>query len=546
MASGKETPRQKMINLMYLVFIAMLALNMSKEVLTTFGEIDEKVKSSTTNIKAKNSSDLEDLAKDAQTDASNWADAYEMVNTISSLANELDSYINSEIKFPIVVKEDKFDRNGDGNYNDFIPDYEVMDNSKEYDELFFDGDIFTSKGDSLVMLIDRFREGSITALDSLKEGIQPESVKDEIKALITEKFSTNNVIDGKGTEKPWLKYNFEHFPQIASTTKLTLMQENAQNIVARLIAAIRGETLTEITKANKQTAFAQGVNVFFTGEKLDGSVVLGKYDDNLFANRVIINGTPYEGKEVMENGQVNLEKLGIAVGNTPGEKSLKVSFEFDRFENKKDTTYIVEMDHKYAVVPNLANVSNPDMMVVYQDVENKLDISMAGVPDNQLTIISPKTITKISAGKYSMVKERGKNGKVDIVVGLKGSNITAKQTFEVIPLPDPLASLNKNAKKTKLPRKMIANGRITAAFADRRIANALQLKVKQFTVQIGAKTHTVKASKNGEFDKTSKNAILQLAKKGERITISNIRATSSKYAKKTFIPINVVSLTVID
>ena len=122
------------------------------------------------------------------------------------------------------------------------------------------------------MYIDKFREGSITALDSLKEGIQPESVKDEIKALITEKFSTNNVIDGKGIEKSWLEYNYMHFPQIASTTKLTLMQENAQNIVARLVAAIRGETLTEITKANKQTAFAQGVDVFFTGQKLDGKV----------------------------------------------------------------------------------------------------------------------------------------------------------------------------------------------------------------------------------------------------------------------------------
>ena len=66
MASGKETPRQKMINLMYLVFIAMLALNMSKEVLTTFGEIDAKVGKSTVNIKAKNGSDLDDLRKDAE------------------------------------------------------------------------------------------------------------------------------------------------------------------------------------------------------------------------------------------------------------------------------------------------------------------------------------------------------------------------------------------------------------------------------------------------------------------------------------------------
>ena len=45
MAGGKLTPRQKMINLMYLVFIAMLALNMSKEVLTAFGLMNEKFES---------------------------------------------------------------------------------------------------------------------------------------------------------------------------------------------------------------------------------------------------------------------------------------------------------------------------------------------------------------------------------------------------------------------------------------------------------------------------------------------------------------------
>ena len=43
MASGNESPRQKMINLMYLIFIAMLALNMSKEVLSAFGVINEEI-----------------------------------------------------------------------------------------------------------------------------------------------------------------------------------------------------------------------------------------------------------------------------------------------------------------------------------------------------------------------------------------------------------------------------------------------------------------------------------------------------------------------
>jgi len=444
MASGRETPRQKMINLMYLVFIAMLALNMSKEVLTTFGEIDEKVNKSTTNIKAKNFSDLEDLKKDSEKDASNWAEAHEIVNQISVLANELDVYINDEVKFPIVMKEDKYDRNRDGNTKDLIPDYEVMDNSKDYDELFFDGDKFTAIGDSLVMYIDRFREESITVLDNAKVD-KLESIKDEIKSLITEKFSTNNIIDSKGIEKSWLEYNYMHFPHIASTTKLTLLQENAQSIVTRLIAAVRGETLTEITKANKQTAFAQGVDVFFTSQKLDGKVVLGKYDDNLFANRVTINGKEYQGTDVMEGGQVKLEKLGINVGVSPGEKSLKVKFEFDKYENKKDTTYVIEMDHKYAVVPSLVNISNPDMYVVYKDLENTLNISMAGVADNKLQILNPKSLTKKSDGVYIMKGEKGKKNKsgdnvVDIDVGVKGSSVTGKVACEDLKTPDPIAS----------------------------------------------------------------------------------------------------------
>jgi len=533
---------------MYLVFIAMLALNMSKEVLTTFGEIDAKVSKSTLNIKAKNASDLDDLRKDAENDAANWAEAYEMVDEISSLANALDTYINNEVKFPITMKEDKYDRNRDGNTKDLIPDYEVMDNSKEYDELFFKGDTFTSTGDSLVMYINSFREGSITALDSLKEGIQPESVKDEIKALIVDKFSTNKVIDGQGTEKPWLEYNFMHFPQIASTTKLTLMQENAQNIIARLIAAIRGETLTEITKANKQTAFAQGVDVFFTNQKLDGKVVLGKYDDNLFANRVTINGTEYEGPEIMEGGQVNLEKVGINVGGTPGEKSLKVKFEFDRFENKKDTTYVVEMDHKYQVVPSLANISNPDMYVVYQDLENTLNISMAGVADNKLQILNPKTLTKKSDGVYIMKGEKGKKNKsgdrvVDIVVGVKGEGVTSSLQFEVLDIPDPIASFNGKPRVTKSTRKRISTSRITATFSDPKLAKALKLDIESFVIKIG--TRQEKVTGTGSFPKSIRNAIVQNARKNSVITIKDIVCNSKKYPKRKFLPLP-ISMEVID
>ena len=62
MASGNLSPRQKMINLMYLIFIAMLAMNMSKEVLQAFGLMDTKLVSANEAATARNARSYEDLA----------------------------------------------------------------------------------------------------------------------------------------------------------------------------------------------------------------------------------------------------------------------------------------------------------------------------------------------------------------------------------------------------------------------------------------------------------------------------------------------------
>ena len=50
MAAGKQDTRQKMINMMYLVFIAMLALNISKEVLATLGLINDDIATATRDL----------------------------------------------------------------------------------------------------------------------------------------------------------------------------------------------------------------------------------------------------------------------------------------------------------------------------------------------------------------------------------------------------------------------------------------------------------------------------------------------------------------
>jgi gliding motility-associated protein GldM len=74
MASGKLSPRQKMINLMYLIFIAMLALNMSKEVLAAFGLMNEKLEASNDKITNNNEAFLANLETKASEDAVKYAE----------------------------------------------------------------------------------------------------------------------------------------------------------------------------------------------------------------------------------------------------------------------------------------------------------------------------------------------------------------------------------------------------------------------------------------------------------------------------------------
>jgi hypothetical protein len=96
MASGAESPRQKMINLMYLVFIAMLALNMSKEVLTTFGEIERQIDKSSKNIQIDNSTAIAAMEGSAKNDSIRWYEPFQTISEVADLAKELKKLIQEK------------------------------------------------------------------------------------------------------------------------------------------------------------------------------------------------------------------------------------------------------------------------------------------------------------------------------------------------------------------------------------------------------------------------------------------------------------------
>ena len=86
MAAGKMSGRQKMINLMYLVFIAMLAMNMSKEVLSAFGFMNEKLTVNNASTTDKNNEAYANLATKAKEQKEKFGKLNEQANEIKKFS----------------------------------------------------------------------------------------------------------------------------------------------------------------------------------------------------------------------------------------------------------------------------------------------------------------------------------------------------------------------------------------------------------------------------------------------------------------------------
>lgn len=91
MAGAKLSARQKMINLMYLIFIAMLALNMSKEVLTAFGLMNKKLTESNEAATERNSEFMASLEQQAKDQPEKYEPLKAQAEQISNLANEFNT-----------------------------------------------------------------------------------------------------------------------------------------------------------------------------------------------------------------------------------------------------------------------------------------------------------------------------------------------------------------------------------------------------------------------------------------------------------------------
>lgn len=503
MAGGNLSPRQKMINLMYLIFIAMLALNMSKEVLSAFGLMNEKLTISNQATESRNASFVASLEVKAEDQPEKYKPLKAKADQIDKLAHEFDAYIE-DLKSKMTAKIDD------------PKDYEIMDKGDYLDEHFFKGGKVDEEGQKFLDKMKNFREGVANVLADEK-GMES-VIKD-----VNEKFNADEVENRDGIKQPWLDYHYKGFPLVASLTKLTSLQADIKTTESEILGnMLQGTLSSEVSITNYTTLMETSKSAYFNGEQFDGQIVLGRKDASTKPSRVELT---LDGRKLSEN-QYSIEdgkvKLKIGTGGV-GEHKIggKLIFAQDGEEIE------VPVNSSFATVakPNSATISADKMNVVYRGVKNPMTISFAGVPDNKVTATA-QGLSRAGGSKYIMDATRIKGREVTINVSASlpdgGGNVGDKATFRIKDLPKPTGTIRGEDGSLKMQRNSLEISTIGAKFDD--FDFELPLRVSGFKFKVpGQPTISVNGSK---LDSRAKGALLK-AKRGSSVQIFDIEAKAS-------------------
>src|SRR6476660_276788 len=309
-----------------------------------------------------------------------------------------------------------------------------MDKGDKVDEKWFSGNQPSQKGKEFLDKISKFvadikaAGGSAIAAPEMKK--------------IENRFATNPIKSkNAGTTLPWLEYNYKGFPLIATVTKLSQLQADVKTTESDIIS---GMFQSDLVAAASLTVYQPIVvpekTAFFQCEAVKGKIILGKFDPNLVAKSVIVNGTTVKASA----GQADFSFGAGAVG----EHEITGSFNFD--ENGKVVSLPIKGNYVVVPKPNAANISADKMNVVYRGLPNPMTISFAGISDNKVNASAPGLSKGSKPGQYMMRPGSGTSVMVSVTGELPDkTKVSDRKEFRIKNIPGPMGAIGGNVGNDK-------------------------------------------------------------------------------------------------
>ncbi|UXD69402.1 gliding motility protein GldM [Sphingobacterium faecium] len=508
MALGRETPRQRMISILYLVLLALLALNVPDTILDAFKNINNSLETSRSNVNtavqqlfsAFESTKLKEEPARAKP-------IYDKAKKAQSIIGELNTYINA-------LKED-FTKQGGG------IDPEKGDLVKRENEDISPNLMINEKKGTV--LKDKINETRAKLLALLSPEEQ-KSVSFSLEAKDPEKS-----VNGKRT---WEEINFgSGTPLTAAMTILTKIQTDAQNAESDVVKLILGKMDQAVVNLDKFAAVAVAPTSYLVqGQPYQAEVFLTA-SDSKSQPAISVNGSPLQivdGKGVYN---VSTSKEGIFSWTGV----IQVKQTDGSMKEYRTATQTYQVARPSAVV-------SPDKMnVLYIGVDNPLSVSAAGTPTDKVKVSMTGGSLSGSGGKYIARVSSPGTARISISAEVAPGKMQTLSTteFRVKRIPDPIA---KFAGKTGGSMATVALKAQNAIFA--KLDNFdfdATFKVTKFTMIIAKpRADAIVLSTSGNQLSSSMASALNGITPGTRVIFDNIVAVGPDGTSRQ---LNAVALT---
>ena len=487
------SPRQKMINLMYVVLMAMLALNISSEVLNGFSIVEESLNRTTANSSKENEVLYGNFAEQMKKNPQKVKEWFEKATAVKRMSDSLYNFAQA-LKVQIVREADGKDGN--------IYNIKSKDNLEAASHVMLAPG--TGQGKKLYDAINNFRERILKMVPDKHQ-------RDIIESNLTTKVPKNSNTLGKN----WQEYMFEDMPVAGAVTLLSKLQSDVRYAEGEVLHTLVANIDMKDIRVNKLSAFViPESKTVISGDQFSAQIVMAAVDTT-------------QQPEIYVGGQRITNGLYRFTAGAVGEH------QFGGYITMHDGAGNVirrDFTQKYTVVAPSATVSADLMNVLYAGYDNPISVSIPGVPLNAVSAsMSGGSFRSFGMGKYiARPSAVGRDVTISVASNANGkSRQMGKFTFHVRKLPDPAAYMQIGTDRFRgggLAKASIMSAPGIKAAIDDGILD-IQFKVVSFeTVFFDNMGNAVPmASAGSNFSERQRDTFRKLSR-GKRFYISRITA----------------------
>lgn len=529
MAKGKQTPRQKMINLMYLVFIAMMALNIDVEIIRSYYDSTRALNETRHLTEDKNQDIFEvTLAAKAQQVPDTYAQPWEQYKV---LKGKIDGLVSSAEGIKVILKKNSefFDKDPKtGKDMDVSENFSALNNNEATTEYFFkDGDE-NSISNNAVELKKRMEDVRSYIVSTFGNNPQLLKLVDRANRSIVTDYPQGKSPNGK----TWFQNKFYHQPLIAAISNLEIIQNDARNVQSDALALMLQEKVDASIKFNQYEAIVSAPTDVQSGKKAEAIIMLGNYSNS---NKISISGVSRQ-----ENGK------GYLPLNTGGLGERKIGGTITLTDaTGKATQY--PFTHTYNVIAGPQQVkleqglllSADKMNVMYRGLENPVTGSILGADNSKLSLSAPGAVVKNTGkGKWNVIPSTGTTVKLT----LSGTDPTGKSVSQVFEyrikgVPRPQGQIRGKAVNF-MPVGSIPNQVVAAALPD--FDFPVSFTVNSFILKLPGRAGTLIQGSS----LSSAEGLLRNLRPGDVVQIYDIQAKATGLGNQTLKEISPVIINV--